>query len=271
MLDIHLNTIEKVLHEQGRIASIAGHPDLIGSSREWFVRNFLVDHLPENVKVGQGEIINARSKPKAKRNQTDVVLYKREFPKISYSENNHAFMRESVVATIEIKSTINITEFRKACNASKNHKNRQFVQEPDPKRPYQPIGVVESPTLHPLATYVVAYDTKNKFATVANWLPKITQELQTIPDNLIDMMIVLGKGTVWRLESFPPLGRQIKAKHPNGVWAFLEQDEKNLLLLFLHMLSSMSPIGNFILDYVKNVPFSNVRIIEGNFGQKAAG
>jgi len=263
MLDSHLNTIEKVLREQGRIASIAGHPDLIGSSREWFVRNFLIDHLPETIKVGQGEIINASSQPKAKRNQIDVVLYRREFPQIRYSENNHAFLRESVVATIEIKSTINITEFRKACKASKNHKNRQFIQEPDPKRPYQPIGIVENLKLPSLSTYVVAYNVSNSFTTVANWFPKIAKELQATPDSLIDMMIVLGKGTVWRLESFPPLSRQINTRHPNGIWAFLEQDNKNLLLLFLHMLSSVSPIGTSLLDYVKNVPFSNIRIIEG--------
>ena len=59
MLSTYFDTIEKVLLEQGHIASIAGHSDLIGCSRERFVRNFLVDNLPENIKIGQGEIINA--------------------------------------------------------------------------------------------------------------------------------------------------------------------------------------------------------------------
>ena len=76
MLATYFDTIEKILLEQGRIASIAGHPDLTGCSREWFVRNFLVDNLPENIKMGQGEIINARSQPKTKWNQIDIVLYK---------------------------------------------------------------------------------------------------------------------------------------------------------------------------------------------------
>jgi hypothetical protein len=262
MLESHLNIIEKVLHEQGRIASIAGHPDLIGSSREWFVRNFLIDHLPETIRVGQGEVINSWSQPRSKRNQTDVILYRRDFPKITYSQNNIAFLRESVIATIEVKSTIDVGEFKKACKASVNHKNRQYVQEANPKRPYQPIGVVENLMLPPITSYVVSYKGPSKLSTAANWLPKMNHDLKATPDQIIDMMIILGKGTIWRVDSFPPLGRQIKAKHPKSTWAFIEQENKNLLLLFLHMLSLMSPIGNAVLEYVKNVPFANIRILE---------
>jgi hypothetical protein len=262
MIESHLNMVEKVLREQGRIASIAGHPALIGSSREWFIRNFLIDYLPETVKVGQGEIINAWSQPKSKRNQTDVILYRRDFPKITYSQSDNAFLRESVLATIEVKSTIDIGEFRKACNASINHKNRRYVQEADPKRPYQPIGVIEKLRLPSIATYVVSYGGPSNFSTAANWLPKVTGELKTTPENLIDMMIILGKGTIWRLDSFPPLGTQIKSKHPKGTWAFLAQEEKNLLLLFLHLLLQISPIDNAILDYVKNVAFKNVKVLD---------
>jgi hypothetical protein len=133
MLESHLNAIENVLQAQACISSNAGHPDLIGSPREWFVKNFLIDHLPETVKVGQGEIINSRSQPKSKRNQIDVILYRHDYPKISYSQNNNAFLRESVIATIEVKSIINLGEFRKACNASINHKisniSKNLIQE----------------------------------------------------------------------------------------------------------------------------------------------
>lgn len=262
MIESHLNALENVLLAQGRIASNAGHPDLIGSPREWFVRNFLAELLPETVRVGQGEIIDARSRPKSKRNQTDVVLYRRDFPKITYSPNNHAFLRESVVATIEVKSTIAIGKFKEACKASIIQKNRQYIQKPDPKRPYQPVGVTEDLRLPPIATYVVSYVCKNRVSTAANWFPESNRELKATPEKLVDMMIILGKGTIWRIESFPPLGRQIKLKHPKSTWAFVEQENKNLLLLFLHMLSLMSPIGDAVLEYVKNVPFANIRVLE---------
>lgn len=262
MLENHLNTIEKVLHEQGRISSIAGHPDLIGSSREWFVKNFLIDHLPDTIGVGQGEIINSRSQSASRRNQTDIVLYHRNFPKIVYSQNNTAFFRESVVATIEVKSTVNMGEFRKSCKASAGYKDRRYFQEVNPKRPAGPVGAIEDLTQSPIASYVVSYYGSSSFSTVANWLPKVNRELKTTPDQIIDMVIVLGKGTAWRIDSFIPLGRQLKAKYPEGTWAFLEQENKNLLLLFLHMLSQISPIGNAVLEYAKNVPFSNIKILE---------
>jgi hypothetical protein len=261
MLENHLNAIEKVLIAQGQISSNAGHTDLIGNPREWFVKNFLIDHLPETVRVGQGEIINPRSQPKSKRNQTDVVIYHRDFPKITYSQDNHAFLRESVIATIEVKSTINYNEFKKACKASIHHKNRQYIQNLDPKRHLQPIGLIEE-GIPFITTYVVAYDGPSNLSTAAKWLPKINQELKATSDKLIDMMIILGKGTVWRLDSFPPLGRQLRAKYPTESWAYIEQENKNLLLLFLHMMTLMSPIGDTVLEYVKNVPFANIKIFQ---------
>ena len=57
MIESHLNAIESLLLAQGRIASNAGNPNLIGGPREWFVKNFLIEHLPETIRVGQGEII----------------------------------------------------------------------------------------------------------------------------------------------------------------------------------------------------------------------
>lgn len=275
MLKSHLNAMENVLLARGRIASNAGHPNLIGSPREWFIRDFLAELLPETIKVGQGEIIDSRSQPKEKRNQTDIVLYRRDFPKITYSPNDSAFLRESVVATVEVKSTIDIGELKKACEASINQKNRRYIQKPDPKRPLHPVGVIEDLRLPSIATYVVSYKGPHCLSTVANWFPTIKNELTKTPDQMIekneltitpdqmiDMLIILGEGIVWRVDSFPPLGRQLKLRYPEGTWAFLEQENKNLLLLFLHILYLTSPIGDMILEYVKDVPFEKIQIIE---------
>jgi hypothetical protein len=261
MLENHLNIIEEVLRAQGKIASSAGHPNLIGYPREWFIRDFLTDHLPKTVKIGQGEIINSRTIPKESRHQSDIVLYRRDFPVISYSQDNNAFLRESVISTIEIKSTVNLPEFRKACNASIHHKRTRYIQEFDSKRPLQPVGGIEGSTIPPINTYVVAYNGPSKIITVANWLSKLEEELDTTPDNLIDMIVILGRGTVWRLESFPPLGRQLKSLNPEASWGYVEQTDKNLLILFLHMLFKISSIGNTVVEYAKNVPFKNVHVL----------
>jgi len=92
---------------------------------------------------------------------------------------------------------------------------------------------------------------------VADWFKKLNKELKTTPDNLIDMMIILGKGTFWRIDSFPPLENQLKNK---GTWAYLEQENNNLLLLFLHMVSHMS--GGILLDYVNNVSLKSIKFVQ---------
>lgn len=267
MLEEHLNAIEKVLLAQGIVASNAGHPNLIGGPKEWFIRDFLNDHLPSTVKVGQGEIINSHSEPSANllsKNQIDIVLYRHNFPKIAYSRNDSAFLRESIISTIEVKSKIGKGEFKKACKASHNLKNREYIQHPNPKRPYDPVGLIIDLTLPPVYSYVVAFDTSTRLSTMAKWLPALTADLKTSPDMLIDMMIVLGKGTIWRLASFPQLGRALQNKYPRAIWAYLEQDDKNLLLLFLHMLSHMTSTSQIpidILGYAKNVMFKNITVL----------
>ena len=261
MLENHLNAIEEMLCAQGRIAANAGHPNLIGNPKEWFIKDFLADHLPETVKIGQGEIINSKTKPKTPRNQVDIVLYHQDYPKISYSKYCDAFLIESVIATIEVKSKIDIKQFKEACKASSNLKNRQYIQEYDPIRPFLPVGIIEDFTLPTINSYLVAFDGPTNISTVAEWMPLVNYGFNSTPDKIIDMVIILGKGTIWRIDSFPPFGRQLKSNHPNGTWAFISQSNKNLLLLFLHMLFHMTAIGNVVLRYAMNVQMNNISIL----------
>ncbi len=63
MILSHTNAIEKVLLAQSIAANTAGHPNLRGGPREWFIRDFLENHLPSTLQLGQGEIIDEDSKP----------------------------------------------------------------------------------------------------------------------------------------------------------------------------------------------------------------
>ena len=92
----------------------------------------------------------------------------------------------------------------------------------------------------------------------------MSSELKASPETLIDMMVILGKGTAWRLASFPQLGGKLQRKNPNAIWGYIEQKDKNLLLLFLHMLSHMTHTSHMPFDplaYAKNVAFKNVVIL----------
>jgi Domain of unknown function (DUF6602) len=110
MLASHLNAIEKVLIAQSHVAANAGHPNLRGGPREWFIREFLETHLPTTLEIGQGEIIDVNSPPRPSpgtyRPQVDIVIYRRDVPKITFSRTDAAFLVEGVMATIESKSEL---------------------------------------------------------------------------------------------------------------------------------------------------------------------
>lgn len=56
----------------------------MGTPRESFIQSFLKDHLSEKVAISTGEVIDANSRPGQRRNQHDIVVYKREFPKLDF-------------------------------------------------------------------------------------------------------------------------------------------------------------------------------------------
>ena len=49
-------------------------------------------------------MIDANSQPGQKRNQIDIVIYKRDYPKLDFGGGISGFLVESVVATIEAQA-----------------------------------------------------------------------------------------------------------------------------------------------------------------------
>lgn len=256
MIESHVNAIEKVLLAQSQAAKNAGHPNLRGGPREWFIRDFLLAHLPSTLEIGQGEIIDVNSVPNppkgSYRPQVDVVIYRRDLPKISYSNTDYAFLAEGVMATIESKSVITDSELENANKASVTH-NRLTRSA----KPVMRIGRSHDKIYH----YVLAYEGPVNMGTIGNWMVNQVQNNSWDPKDMVDMIVVLGKGVLWRLESFPEL--TIANATPNNYWAYIDQPDKNLLTLFVHMLtwvaSSSSPPNT--LQYVSKVSFNNVNVL----------
>jgi hypothetical protein len=260
MLQSHLNAIEELLLAQSKAAVNAGHPNLRGGPREWFIRDFLTTHLPSNLEVGQGEIIDSNSVPNPSpgsyRPQVDIVLYRRDVPKITYSTNNTAYLAEGVIATIECKTNITRTVLGKACKASVVHKAL--------KRETPTMSLVSGwlPFQH-IVSYVVAFEGPSRISTVANWLPAVCERLRAEPRSLVEMIVVLGLGVIWRLNAFP--GLEIKGRNDGDKWVFIQQRDKNLLLFFLHMLScvmQLSAPAN-TSQYIKRAEFPGIKTIKG--------
>src|SRR5215831_10135236 len=114
MLKSHMDAKEDALVAISKIPANSGHPLHKGTPREAFIREFLETHLPENVAIGTGEIIDANSQPNVSRNQFDIVIYKKNYPKLDFGGGISGYLIESVIATVEVKSTLSQAELEHA-------------------------------------------------------------------------------------------------------------------------------------------------------------
>jgi len=262
--------VERTLVAQSEIQSVAGHSLHKGTPREIFIREFLQNHLPANLAIGTGEIIDSESIPGAPRNQFDIVVYRSSFPKLHLGGGIDAFLIESVVATIEVKSTLTQAELESAAKAAYACKSLK----PNISRSIQ-TGFVAPAVLN----YVVAYDGPAQMQTVAGWIPAIYRTLSIAsaalptdegarlgtPSPAIDGIFVLRKGGVYFDNT--PIGLatpEMRQQNPNAMWFVIDSSEGALLLLFLFLQTAVSNLDSAFLNpipYVANARFQSVSFV----------
>jgi hypothetical protein len=264
MLKHQMDQIEDELLVAMRRSGSAGHPVNKGTPREAFVSGFLSDHLSSMLDVGTGEVIDASSRPEEKRPQIDLVVFRRSYPKLRFGGGIDAFMAESVVATIEVKSTLDKEGLRQAVGAGAAVKRLRrdpassWIIGPGYKQP----GVL---------SFLVAYDGPARMSTVAGWLPEIHEELgldypvlgPKLADRMkvvapgIDGVFVLGKGCV-TFDCLPTtfMSDDHRAAHPNTRWIATSLDRGSLLCLFITLTTAGSGLvfhGLNPLPYLERV------------------
>ena len=246
MLKTHVDTVEGHLLEISKIPANSGHSLHKGTPREAFIRTFLEGHLSERVAVGTGEIIDANSKPRQQRNQIDIVIYKREYPRLDFGGGINAFLAESVVATIEVKSLLDKEELRKAARTAKTLKSLSRNVVTSFSTGYQPPSIL---------SFVVGYDGPASMKTVFGWLPDINAteaihypELPVADDSRtqvaspsLDAIFLLGRGFIHYGNA--PVGffhRGAIEQDAGAKWAIGNTPRGSLLLLFLLLTSAVS-------------------------------
>ena len=217
--------------------------------REAFIREFLTDHLSQRVAVGQGEVVDANSQYGQARPQIDVVLYLREFPRIPLGAGIGAYLVESVLATIEVKSRLTRAELNKAISAARRIKALQRNAHVFLQAGYIPPAVL---------CYVVAYDGPVLPTTTMSWIaqyhaanalpnvnlpPQLVARLPLASEHL-DGVFVLGKHFV--LFDNTPLGITIadpaRVAFPQANWLLVRQRPTGGLFT-LFMLLTMAVSG----------------------------
>lgn len=275
MLKTVLDAQEKILLEASKVAESAGHPLHKGTPRETFIREFLESHLNKNVSVGTGEIIDYTSEPNPKisRNQFDLVIYDNNYPKLNYGGGIDAFLAESVVATIEVKSTLTQEGIQQAIQAAAYAKSLN-------RSTFQSFSAGDIPP--GILNFLVAYKGPAKIETVHNWIKKVHADLgipnpimsdtmearKHFPSPSIDGVFILGKGFICFDNS--PLSFCSEARrqaNPETRWILVKCERGSLLYLFILLLQATLNIqGNWLdpLPYLEK--FLVDEVVLGDWG-----
>lgn len=243
MLKSHMDARENALVAISQIPANSGHSLHKGTPREAFIKEFLVSHLPENVAIGTGEIIDASSQPGQQRNQFDIVIYKKNYPKLDFGAGISGFLIESVIATVEVKSTLTKADLEQAIKAAARAKS------------LTPNTVTSFHSGHippKVLNYVVAYDGPASMQTVYQWalqihaslgiqvpnLPADDASRVQIPSPTIDGVFVLKKGFLFFDNTPFGISSPFRATNPTGKWVFGDTSSGNLLMLFLFLTAA---------------------------------
>jgi hypothetical protein len=249
-----MDNVEEHLLTISKIPASSGHSLHKGTPREAFIKKFLQQHLSERVAIGTGEIIDANSKPGESRNQIDIVVYRRDYPRLDFEGGINAFLAESVVATIEVKSTLDEEGLRKCILAARNTKKLSRNIVTSFSAGYQPPSIL---------SYLVAYDGPAQMKTIYDWNKRISAaegvSYPTLPPDdttrcgiaspALDAVFVLGRGFMhYGNTPFGFLSAVQLRELPSAKWAVADLTKGNLLLLFLFLTSAISGISGSWLD-----------------------
>jgi hypothetical protein len=259
---------ENALIAISKIPANSGHSLHKGTPREAFIKEFLESHLSENVAIGTGEIIDANSKPNVQRNQYDIILYKKNYPKLDFGSGISGFLIESVIATVEVKSTLTQKDMEQSIKAAKNAKELTPNTLSSFSAGYIPPKVL---------SYVIAYEGPANMQTVYNWIPAIHSTLGvtiadlpqdakrlSTPSPSIDGAFILNKGFLY-FDNVPNgfTNTSERAAHPKMKWLYADTPNGNLLLFFLLLQTATQNIeGKWLnsVPYIQNYIVPTIQI-----------
>lgn len=268
MLYSHMKAVEEHLLAISKVPANSGHSLHKGTPREAFIREFLEKHLNSTVAVGTGEIIDSRSKPKEQRNQFDIVIYKRNYPKLDFGGGVSGFLAESVVATIEVKSTLDKAGIEQAVRAARAAKSLQKNEVKSFSTGYIPPSIL---------SFVVAYDGPAKMETAHAWVKEAykAQEIAepALPENdraaiagpALEGVFVLGRGFL-NFDNAPYgfIPTPVRKEHPEVCWAIAQSEQGSLLSLFLLLTVATSNVEG---AWLNPLPYlGSFRVTDLQFG-----
>jgi hypothetical protein len=278
LINEHFSAIEKVLLAKAEIQNQVGHNLHKGTPREFFIKDFISEQIGDSLGYGTGEIIDFLSKPSEPRNQFDIVIYDRLYPILALGGGCSAFLVETVLATVEVKSCLTKDDLEKAMLAGSRLASLTVLPE------------VESSRMNTTPRrFLVAYSGPKNIETVFNWVKEIyskhalkqeagtpqceffSNKLDAIPrdrmrSNSLDGIFILGLGFIlfdgFRFSlgtNYSPVAEQ---SFTPVQWSYGECETGALHLLFFALMDAVGDAsGNkyrFLMYYAKKLKFNKL-------------
>ena len=254
----HFERIQRRLEAEGKAAQSFHHGLNRGLIREAFIREFLSENISEFWGVGTGEIFSRESRDREARNQVDVVIHNKRYPKLPLAADIDLFFVETVSSFIEIKSRLTKDDVKQAAVAAKRIKELTDFES----QQFNPTGMVKNPRPYAL---IFAYEGPAKIETVFRWMREISEEddygldrlracnpedRQFFDHQFVDGIFVLGKGFVV-VDALPfesqvaraiQMGIQVS---PNEIWIHGSERELEILWILISTLNEKLLWSNF--------------------------
>lgn len=262
----HFARVESALLAQSELAAASGHSVNQGTVREAFIRDFLASHVAERLGIGTGEVISATSKDGESRNQLDVIVYNRAYPKLHLGAAVDLYLVESVIAILEIKTTLNKKELKTSVNTARRLKRLSRALRPikkamapwPPRLLYYVVGYGGYETLDGVHKAVADIHSKERISMPdpINWKGDGKQEIHDYhrervqrESPSIDGAILLGKGYVqfdnahtWFLPD------EMRKQFPSTNWEIVEAGGIGLHHLYMNIVHVADTAAFWVLD-----------------------
>ena len=220
--------IDHLKSEYKRVSIMDSSPD-IGQLREIFIKHLLKNVLPSTVEICSGVLFDAEDN---RSHQQDIIIYRRDMPKLSFGEGQTQFLfAEGALATVEIKSNINESEFKRAMDNVKSVKSLKLNRKN--------VGWGRPPK--EIMCYIFGYDSVS-LETFGKYVDNTSDINQKY---LFDYITVLDKFSVFKNDGtvFTKQGSETFVIDIAARWTILG--------LFIHLMANISMLPMCQIDWKK--------------------
>lgn len=104
--------------------SVLTHGSVLGAIREGVIRDILSRFLPRSVEIGTGQVVDIMGELSG---QVDIIVARDTTPVFRFEGNMSAFLAETVLATIEVKSMLYREKLHESLENSKSVKELTYI------------------------------------------------------------------------------------------------------------------------------------------------